>query len=89
MVASWFRKFSYNAPHRYTDEKTESIRHWRRNIGHSGSNVDPVSEQSLAARVCASDDGLSQAFSQAGLYTAIVDYAKIGPVLGTLCCLAW
>ena len=45
-------------PHRVTDKTTERYQTWRLTIAHQFMYMDQLSGQSLAARVCAGDDGI-------------------------------
>ena len=61
------------------------------NFAHDLEYVDKVSQTSLAARVCANDEGLLISTSQAEVADAIEKYLdqSIGPCLQALCVLAW
>ena len=75
----------------FTEDQAQAFRTWRRNIAHDLSNVDPISKQSLAARVCGGEDGLSQASTQKEAYENITVYNTnmVGPILLVLVCWTW
>ena len=46
------------ADDRITDETAKAFQFWRLNIAHRLEFYDPITETSLAARVCSGDDGI-------------------------------
>ena len=50
--------FDYVAVQEYTDDTAEGFRTWRRTVAHNLVNIDRTEQTSLAARVCADDDGM-------------------------------
>lgn len=68
----------------FGDADIASFRTWRTNIGHDKQYMDKISEQSLAARVCAGDAGLESSAAQANAYKTLSSYLSTNHVLGDL-----
>ena len=56
---------------KYTDARTESYRDWRIHTGHAFAEYDPISNRSLAARVCSNEPGLAVSNTQAHAFKEI------------------
>ena len=75
----------------YTESSLQSLRLWRRNIAHDVKNMDPLTQKSMALRVCELEPGLSQSASQMSQYQALDAYVSgnIGPIMCTLAIICW
>ena len=71
------------------DADVAGFRTWRTNIGHAKKYVDPISELSLAARVCADNPDLELSSTHSSVFELITNYQGIGPVLSVLCLFVW
>ena len=69
--------FDFVAIPEYTDEMAAGFRTWRRKVGHNLAHIDRVTETSLAARMCAADDGTS-AHTHMDVYTG-THHSKLAP----------
>jgi len=67
----------------FTDDSIEELKRWRMTIAHDISNYNVLTHETLAQRVCADDNSLSQSGVQAGTYSELVAYLGEGDGFGT------
>jgi hypothetical protein len=76
IIQAVFARIVWNSFLDYPLDELSDYRMWRYTDGHSFTNMDLITRQSLVSRVCLGDPSLSVAFSQADALDTIDGYTK-------------